>query len=185
MSKLFNPSIWADAIMDAYVMQTSTLKGINMGCDIHVWIEKKEGDRWKLHRPFNAWHIDKPDEDTEDTDDSESDRIWKYTWEHFPDTNDRNYERFAKLAGVRGEGPAAKGLPEDVCPELRDLDENPDLHSHTWCHPREAAAIWAETQWPGSPRYEFIQANPMVMIFGIDETKENVDDYRIIIAFDN
>lgn len=46
----------------------------------------------------------------------------------------RSYHKFGQLAGVRVDGPAALGLPEDVSPSVREAADGygRDGHSHSW-----------------------------------------------------
>lgn len=57
---------------------------VEMGCDIHVLLERKVGDKWVMVN-----RLESP-------------------------VTDRNYKRFAALAGVCGDGAVAKGLPDDL-----------------------------------------------------------------------
>jgi hypothetical protein len=115
----------------------------------------------------------------------------------------RNYRRFAKLAGVRGDGPNPKGLPADASDlTLLVLSEsNDDLHSHTWYSLREACLIWLRTDSDNDEGEEIALAEAVTqqlkgknwlpetaaLYFGvdIDERYTPIDRYRICIAFDN
>ena len=60
--------------------------------------------------------------------------------------NARNYQRFAKLAGVRGDGPEAKGLPDDVSDTARlASDEFGYGHSHSYIDLLDALEIFRST----------------------------------------
>src|SRR5215471_14331674 len=56
----------------------------------------------------------------------------------------RNYNLFADLAGVRGDGPEPKGVPDDASDlALVEIDEwGGDGHSHTWLTLDEAIPIF-------------------------------------------
>lgn len=49
----------------------------------------------------------------------------------------RYYDRFAKMAGVRGEGPDAKGLPEDSS-LLSQMLSFEGFHNHSWLSLKQA-----------------------------------------------
>ena len=88
-----------------------------MGCDIHLLIEQAQNGRW-VYVPAPT----DPD------------------WPDFRDTwfNDRNYDLFGALAGVRLRHRAQltdlRGLPLDVTKEVAKESESwaEDGHSHTW-----------------------------------------------------
>ena len=88
-----------------------------MGCDIHGWIEKKVYDKWVAVGEFRGCGLE------------------------------RNYERFAQLAGVRGEGPDPKGVPEDVSDTAKfHIDEwGVDGHSHSYMDLEPALDLFFET----------------------------------------
>lgn len=107
-----------------------------MGCDIHLFVEKRGDDgKWQS---ADTWE---PDEDTEENGQL---RI-PYEKRFF---SDRNYDLFAILADVRngrGFGGAntgdgfnpiedPKGLPDDVTDLVKGESDgwNSDGHSHTW-----------------------------------------------------
>lgn len=110
-----------------------------MGCDIHFYVECKEGEQW-----FSAdeWTPNKYYEMYR-----ESERPMTVEYERRMYT-ERNYDLFAILANVRngrgfagiktGEGfkPIAlpRGLPADVSPEVRGESDGwgEDGHSHSW-----------------------------------------------------
>ena len=130
-----------------------------MGCDIHIAVEKKVRDGWvmvdRLHYQTNK------------------------------DACNRNYRRFAKLAGVRGDGPEPKGLPADIS-ESADLyveEWEGDAHSHSWLPAEEAAKIFLETEYEHEERSDYRKKYPLEHYFGIDDEKSS--DYRIVFFFDN
>lgn len=106
-------------------------------------------------------------------------------------SNGRNYERFAALAGVRGEGPEPKGIPNDISDTVKYWIDawGCDGHSHTWFPIKEAAKIFLNTK-ENSPTEQEI-AHPIETIFNVDVaalkhnfgvSKKNI---RLIIWFDN
>lgn len=127
-----------------------------MGCDIHIALEKQVADKWVLVN-----RVEGP-------------------------ARKRNYERFAKLAGVRGEGPAPKGLPADISAgaHLFATEWSEDGHSWSWLPMYEARRIWPETEWCGPA--EKPPSDPEYYYFGIDtDTSRGRGLYRVIFWFDN
>lgn len=141
-----------------------------MGCDIHLVLERKQGDKWVGVNAFDCGH------------DSQGNfRI--------PSARNRNYKRFAALAGVRGDGPEAKGLPKDVS-ELSELlahDWGNDGHSHSWMGLSEASRVFLETDWPckDEDNESFKQSYPAYHFFGVESDEANRHEYRIVFWFDN
>ena len=118
-----------------------------MGCDIHLVIESPVDEHhrtpgvpqeWKFVHDFPYLNAEmfanlNPVED--------SYSAW-FT------AKMRNYEFFAALAGVRGDGPAPNGLPADLAPQTQLLvdDWGTDGHSHTHYTGAEFAAIWGSLE---------------------------------------
>lgn len=124
-----------------------------MGCDIHGWVEKKVGEKWIAVRELEG------------------------------QAEYRNYERFAALAGVRGEGPEPRGIPPDVSEttgyHIGRWDT--DGHSHSWLPLTEAATIFLQTR--GTPAGDDWESRyPGSAYFHIDEPD---DSYRLVFWFDN
>ncbi|WP_454627697.1 hypothetical protein [Bradyrhizobium cenepequi] len=171
-----------------------------MGCDIHPVLEKKwthpkTGEtKWVGQHAFPYVTIKE---------------VWKdgavvatNVW-HSPRAQSRDYGLFAKLAGVRGDGPDPRGYPEDVSDltlmELGAVGGNADLHSHSWASAREwvTACISLEEDLPElvltdneDPRVK----DPYKHYLELDiETYEDddglpmdcPDNYRVVFAFDN
>jgi hypothetical protein len=99
-----------------------------MGCDIHLVVEKRNGNQWERVLPpdevRDPWLVEQSAQET-----GESrwyrDRV-KVTW-----FDDRNYNLFAILAGVRNNfdfEPISepRGLPNDLSAEVRKLVEYGD-----------------------------------------------------------
>lgn len=126
-----------------------------MGCDIHLYAEKRVDGAWQS---ADAWE---PNEyyDPEDPDSEEKPLAIPYR-KRFYDS--RNYDLFAMLANVRngyrfagcdtGDGfvPICepKGLPDDVSPQVKaDSDRwGSDGHSHSWLTVAELMAYdWTQT----------------------------------------
>lgn len=134
-----------------------------MGCDIHMVLERKVNGKWLgLHDfPYGSGR-------------------WR--------ARDRNYERFNAIAGIRGDGPATpKGLPVDTSDLGRYVVEgwDSDGHSHTWLTLREAVKIFLATQyWPPDADEKHAREWPASYFFDIED-EGDVDEYRLIIFFDN
>lgn len=131
-----------------------------MGCDIHATLEKRVGDKWVMVRRL-----------------SESNDFYGG---HF---GVRHYRRFAALAGVRGAGPAPKGLPDDVSDSTALFAERwgEDGHSHSWDMVDEEllmrlkAACAPGEAWPSYPKDHF---------FGLDDFFDD-GEHRIVYWFNN
>lgn len=93
-----------------------------MGCDIHGVVEEL----------------------------SSSDQAWSliYVLRGTEPAGFRNYRQFAALAGVRGEGPEPRGLPNDVCEATRYLWKTRGDHTPSWLFVSEAVRVFQER-----PRY--------------------------------
>lgn len=138
-----------------------------MGCDIHMVLERKVDGKWLgLHDfPYGSGK-------------------WR--------ARDRNYRRFNEIAGVRGEGPATpKGLPADISDLGRYVVAywDGDGHSHTWLTLREAIPIFLATEYWGEGEKrrddEHAKKWPASYFFDIEDGEEDMDEYRLIIFFDN
>lgn len=122
-----------------------------MGCDIHALIERKVGNKWVMVNRLNG------------------------------EATRRNYTRFAALAGVRGDGPAAKGLPDDLSESGRLYadDWEGDAHSHSFLGAKEAAAIFLATAHEPD---NYAKSYPCSHFFEIDDDE---DSHRLVFWFDN
>lgn len=130
-----------------------------MGCDIHGCIEQKVNGKWVMVEPIAG-----------------KARV-------------RNYERFSRLAGVRGEGPAPRGVPSDVSESTKlHIDKwGSDGHSHSHIPLSEAARIFLETD----PTTEYEVKYPESYYFGVGEEccptcqRPIKNEYRLVFWFDN
>lgn len=146
-----------------------------MGCDIHLVLEKRHGDKWIGIDTFTGHHRAK----------------WtlkddEYDWSS-PVARSRNYERFAALAGVRGDGPEPRGVPADASCTTAYLVEayGSDGHSHSWLPMKEAAEVWKRTQ---NNMDDHGAKYPESYFFGVDTSEgssHKSDDYRVVFWFDN
>lgn len=144
-----------------------------MGCDIHMVLERRFGGQWVGVHGFE-YSLDYVLDDKGNL----KKRVlggWM--------VRSRNYELFASLAGVRGDGPAPRGVPDDISDlarmELSDWGE--DAHSETWYPLAEAVPIFAAHLMPGVLLTE--QRHDLAyMLFSVNA---EIRDYRLIIWFDN
>jgi hypothetical protein len=162
-----------------------------MGCDIHLYVEKrlKNGD-WAFVRNLNEGI------------NSEGLRPWggqgKACGGHW-NLSGRNYNLFSRLAGVRGPGPAPKGLPNNVSEFLDEehMSYGGDAHSASWSTPLEfmEAYIASHQEYEeGEPLDKYIQirlkdgVEMAVYKFMRDMCSLNTDEaeeYRFVYWFDN
>lgn len=115
---------------------------------------------------------------------------WIAVWssDHLPDTSDdkvndidrRNYKRFAAIAGVRGEGPAPKGVPPHPSELTRFWAEDADLHSPTWYPLSEAVSLYNEPRYVGEDAGDLTTQSFCKRAWGGAES-----DYRVVFFFDN
>lgn len=127
-----------------------------MGCDIHGMIERKIGNEWVM--------IDKLGSDDA--------------------AEDRNYYRFGLLANVRSDGPAPKGLPEDVSKGTKFYSDcwDSDVHSHSWYPLKEAIEIMVKSSENLS---EYQKQYPCDHFFGLSGENNDLSLYRFVFFFDN
>lgn len=145
-----------------------------MGCDIHVVVVKKKGSGYEiLWDPGEFWRTAE-DRSMEDTD---------AHWKHTRLVHARNYERFAKLSGVRGEGPEANGWPDWVTGHPDQTD--PDLHSHTHYPIRTAAKIFKATEYHDGDKATMANVNPIAMYFNINPDEHDLSKVYVLISYDN
>ena len=101
----------------------------------------------------------------------------------------RNYDRFAKLAGVRGDGPAPKGAPSDISKgaQYRLGKYGSDAHSVSYdtlirfldvCKETERDSTWDYSSYKTSDFCEHYLG------IGFDKD-ERVDDFRVVYWFDS
>jgi hypothetical protein len=146
-----------------------------MGCDIHGVVERRAsqgllGEKWVAVRTLHGFTADRPNEYGS-----------RYA---FNIARSRNYERFAALAGVRGDGPTPRGLPEDASETSRLLFKTEGDHTPSWLPLSEAAAIFLATE--RSELTDFERKYAVSTYFSVD-TGDNEDwrDYRLVFWFDS
>jgi len=151
-----------------------------MGCDIHLFAEKKENgvwisiDKYTPNPEFGKYHDEK--EFVID----HADRIY---------TKGRNYNLFCALAGVRGfhfyGEPSIisepKGLPEDCCTEIKTESDNygADGHSHSWNTLKELE----DFDWSGYG--ETVVEFKKEVFPKLKEASADPENVRIVYFFDN
>ena len=142
-----------------------------MGCDIHLVLERKHGERWIAVDTFCGHDIDN--------------RTDNLDWAA-PAATARNYKRFAALAGVRGNGPSPHGVPNNASETTKFLVENygDDGHSHSYLSLEKAIKIFAETEYwrDFEPPEHYHRKYPSNFFFGVET--DNVYEYRLVFWFD-
>ena len=132
-----------------------------MGADIHTMLEKEINGEWVLvHVPH-----------------------WNAPAER------RNYDRFAKLAGVRGDGPAPKGAPSDISKgtQYRLNKWGCDAHSVSYDTLIRFLDVCKETERDSTWDYSSYKTSDFCAHYlGIGFDKDEcVDDFRVVYWFDN
>ena len=147
-----------------------------MGCDIHIAVERKIADGFwtpvRFMSPIKV-HL------------SPENKIGYAKAQ----VCSRNYEFFAAIAGVRGDGPEARGYPEDVSPSTRFYLESVGDHTPSWLPIKDFLAAFMATRWV-SPIEKENAGNgeikyPASEFFYLDEADETPDDYRVVFNFDS
>lgn len=161
-----------------------------MGADIHMFVEKKLDDSvWATVQTFNP--IGRKAVGLESKN--------PYDWMFF-EVAARNYQLFASLAAVRGEGPEPIGIPDDASPlylqHVRAWTN--DAHSHSWCSAATFIERYLDTMDAQSDIVKHYAKwvldrgqNAAVLTFldtycAINVREEDkADDYRFVFFFDN
>jgi hypothetical protein len=119
-----------------------------MGCDIHMVLEQKHNDGWVGIHSYP--HLDTTTLYSMYPSSSSFERErrsgeWARSW---PRITGRDYELFAKLASIRGEGLAPLGVPEDVSELARmHIDRwDCDGHSHSYLSLAKFTKLYATTE---------------------------------------
>lgn len=156
-----------------------------MGCDIHMVVERKFGERWVgVHACPYGWAEVMPP-----TGGFVSGRTY---WP----VRSRNYDLFAALAGVRGDGPEPRGLPDDAS-DLTVMEAEgwgDDGHSHSWLPLSEALMLFIQHRQVGA-----LEGGHPLDYFGVDvytdednegdppdlNARPTLAEYRLVFWFDN
>lgn len=170
-----------------------------MGADIHIYAERKLKDgTWAMCKSYDSMNAKAFD----NIDGSAAASTFGGLLFHR--ARGRNYDFFAALAGVRGNGPEAMGLPEDVSPLVREESDrwDSDGHSHSWYMAEHFVPIFMEHKMSEQERTELvakkleakyhldITATVLTEYLGLDlpYNKEGDEDYsgiRFVFWFDN
>ena len=169
-----------------------------MGADIHMYVEKRmPSGNWVCVRNLNE-SIDSSGLHVMYQDRIASNAKFHAYWE----LRSRNYELFVALAGVRGDGPEPRDLPQDVSEYVQAEYDGwgSDAHSASWYSARDFVRIYTNT---GVEVDEDTPLSPYViaLITNGDEDavakflsekasvyvpeEELVDLYRFVFWFDN
>jgi hypothetical protein len=146
-----------------------------VGCDIHIILEAKNDEgRW-----VGMYHYNGISAEALGIDGSDKQGRYAY-WKIL----NRDYDLFASLAGVRGNGPKPRGLPPDAS-ELSRMTVDSwagDGHSHSWGLLSEIGGKFLARVNPAAmiaeDRYEQV-----AQLFNLG--RRSLDDYRIVFFFDN
>lgn len=160
-----------------------------MGCDIHLFAEKKIVTKWWQFWKKTKWvSIDKYTKNP-DFGKYEGEKEYEIAREDRFYTGGRSYNVFCALAGVRayhfhGDPPCVsepKGLPEDCCQEIRKESEDwgSDGHSHSWNTLRELQEFDWSSYTPTTDEFLTEVIPKMESVVG------NPDHVRIVYWFDN
>ncbi len=160
-----------------------------MGCDIHIVLEyhDKEHGVWvgvRSYRSFSSKLLG---------------GVKSVSWVSYR-LRARDYEFFNDLCGVRGDGSrfgyTPRGLPQNASSlsQLSLSEDDPDLHSHSWLNMKElsgplVACKVDEAEQPAliAERMGNAGYNLSVLNEWIDDdiTDEDIDEWRLVFAFDN
>lgn len=165
-----------------------------MGCDIHPILER----RWKDERTGKTKWVGIKEYGYTYAD------VWiggKEIAKNYlvrDRAKERNYELFAKLAGVRGEGPDPRGMPDDISDMGRMLMDQwgGDGHSHSWCTAEEWCKAALESEHDQANMHLGDRDNDPrirdpygyylgIEIYDPEEAGPQAGDYRIVFCFDN
>lgn len=169
-----------------------------MGADIHMYVERRlPSGSWVMVRDLNSGinakglhaYVQK-----------EVHVLPQGYW----NLTERNYTLFAALAGVRGDGPDPKGLPEDVSEYVEYYSDrwDADGHSHSWemaadfmdlylgnkeRHYNEEAPLNEYTQTTLKDGRKYAVAQFLMEMCSVDSELGGFDpdDYRFVFWFDN
>lgn len=150
-----------------------------MGCDIHFVVEAKvETGEWI---GVYVEHM------TPDMAFSANENFLTDKNGHTYPIGLRNYNFFAALAGVRGDGPPAKGIPTDVSATARVMIERDgeDGHSHSWCSMEEFITKWLETTCFENVAAIRLSGKKLAIHEVIGVWDDELADMRVVFWFDN
>jgi hypothetical protein len=142
-----------------------------MGCDIHIAVEERIAEGWwtpvRLCGPIKIRK-------------NECSPIGYAA----PEIAGRNYNFFAALAGVRGDGPQPRGLPEDINPATRHWLAKMGDHTPSWLPIAEFCALYLKHRRLTPGDTEDIKY-PASEFFYLDEADDNPERFRVVFNFDS
>lgn len=152
-----------------------------MGADVHMILEEYDPvqDTWVGTNDYDVldfymYHTD-----------SNKQGRYDYSW---PKVTSRNYAIFAKLAGVRGEGPEPKGPPQDSSTLTKmKLDQwGYDAHSVTWYYLEDMVRI-VSPHYLKDDVFDDDREDLAYRLFTSRtiEARANPTHFRVVVWFDN
>lgn len=165
--------------------------GAKMGADIHFVMEFKPKDTETWIGIYSDLYTPQlPNTISKDTMFSNPNHVYSLVGR-------RNYEFFAALAGVRGEGPEPLGIPEDASDLTRyNIRQwEPDGHSHSYLSAHEfcrladehylQSALYTKTityRLQGGTEKAYF---PLLLLDLYPELELSEGEYRVVFWFDN
>ena len=169
-----------------------------MGADIHIFAERKlSNGTWAMCKSYESQSSEQFYDYSDKLAKAEIGRL-------FPRARSRNYSFFADLAGVRGDGPDAKGVPNDISPLVREEYERwgMDAHSASWYSARDFVPIFMDNHMSEDERVKLVNDrlegsghygipyHVLETYLGIDipyDDNDNpaIDSIRFVFWFDN
>lgn len=155
-----------------------------MGCDIHLFAEKRVDGKWQSLDKYSK-NIHFAPNDNSDWKEPE----FEIKREDYFYSGGRNYNLFCALAGVRSfefsgepkQVATARGIPSDCCDEIKSEEQRmgSDGHTHSYLYLYELEDFdWSDY---GKTCNDFIlEVIPKMIITGVAK-----DDVRIVFWFDN
>lgn len=161
-----------------------------MGCDIHWVLEQKFDDKWIGVFATNVTPVPAGTiaEKSTHGDGKENFEFSPYKHYYWSTLNSRSYKTFAKLAGVRGDGPKPIGVPDNASELTKKLvdDWGHDGHSHTHMSAKDFIVAWLsddEIQLTVKDRFTSKQGFRFSYLLGLEDRL--IDNYRVVCWFDN
>jgi hypothetical protein len=151
-----------------------------MGCDIHTFLEYRvDGGAWQSHPDIKV--------DEEQDGDNTYRSVWMSTGIH------RDYQLFAALAGVRGEGPEPSGIPTNLSPLVKEAIDNWDCdgHSHSYMSLEEFYTVLKQQEYDIKKLPIYKSCRKITRDLGkldqilLDATKPSLVEHRVVFFFDN
>lgn len=166
-----------------------------MGCDIHFVIEKQ----LVTNEPTSKWVGVYTSDYTPNMARNPADRgRYRTTW-----CDNRDYRFFAKIAGVRGPGPKANGLPEDASELTTYCFDSWGMDGHSCGHMPlldfmqakidtnedavKAAEVTRQLTDTNDGRWEWERAEPLAYTLAdlAYYSEGGAEGYRVVFWFDN